>query len=101
MEYSNSGKLSPNKYKTAADKKPDMTGELIMQRSVLKNLLEEHDGDEINIKLGAWQMSSQFGPWLRLSWNSYKKPEGQTPYTPRPVAQPAPRPPVADEDSPF
>lgn len=102
-QYPNSGKLAHNKYKTAGDKKPDMTGELTMQRSALKGLLEEHDGDEITIKLSGWQMSGEWGPWLRISWNNYKKPEGQQPaYAPyaKPAA-PAPKPPVPDEDVPF
>lgn len=100
MEYPNSGKLSANKYKTAADKKPDMTGEIIMQRSALKGLLEQHDGDDITIKLSGWQMSGQYGPWMRLAWNNYTPPEGGAkPYFP-PKA-PAPKPPVADEDVPF
>ena len=101
-EYPNSGKLSHNKYKEQGDKKPDMQGEITMQRSALKGLLEEHDGDDIVIKLSAWQMSGQFGPWMRLSWNNYKKPEGQPAYTPyaKPAA-PAPKPPVPDEDVPF
>ena len=104
MEYPNSGKLTHNKYKAQGDKKPDMTGEIVMQRSALKGLLEEHDGDEITIKLSAWQMSGQWGPWLRISWNNYKKPEGQAPYTPKPLNKPdapAPRPPAPDEDVPF
>jgi len=103
MEYPNSGKLSHNKYKTAGDKKPDMNGEIVMQRSALKGLLEEHDGDEITIKLSSWQMSGQFGPWLRLAWNNYKKPEGQPAYAPyaKPAAAPAPKPPTPDEDVPF
>ena len=100
-EYPNSGKLSHNKYKEQGDKKPDMQGEITMHRSALKGLLEEHDGDDIVIKLSAWQMSGQFGPWMRLSWNNYKKPEGSNPYAARPPAAPAPKPPVPDEDVPF
>lgn len=75
MEYPNSGKLTHNKYKTAGDKKPDFTGEIKMQRSALKELMEQHAEDEIVIKLSGWQMSGQWGPWLRISWNNYKKPE--------------------------
>jgi hypothetical protein len=98
-EYPNSGKLSHNKYKEQGDKKPDMTGEITMTRTALKGLLEEHDGDDIIIKLSAWQMSGQFGPWMRLSWNNYKKPEGQPAYA-RPVA-PKPPEPEEPQDLPF
>lgn len=99
MEYPNSGKLSHNKYKTAGDKKPDMNGEIVMQRSALKGLLEEHAEDEITIKLSGWQMSGQYGPWIRLSWNNYKRPENDA--KPFYGKAPAPRPPVPDEDVPF
>jgi len=99
-EFPNSGKLSHNKYKEQGDKKPDMQGEITMTRTALKGLLEEHDEDDIIIKLSAWQMSGQFGPWMRLAWNSYKKPEGQNPYAP-PKVQTPPPPPVSDQDIPF
>lgn len=79
-QYPNSGKLSGNKYKEAGDKKPDMHGEIIMERSVLKKLLEETDEDGIVIKLSAWNMEGNYGPWMRLSWNNYKpKPQEQAP----------------------
>lgn len=77
MQYPNSGKLSHNKYKESGDKKPDMVGDIIMERSVLKQLLDEQ-GDEITIKLSAWKMEGNYGPWMRISWNNYKpKTEGQ------------------------
>jgi hypothetical protein len=79
-QYPNSGKLSGNKYKEAGDKKPDMHGEIIMERSALKKLLEETDEDGIVIKLSAWNMEGNYGPWMRLSWNNYKpKPQEQAP----------------------
>ena len=76
-QYPNSGKLSHNKYKEQGDKKPDMHGEIIMERSALKKLLEETDEDGIVIKLSAWNMEGSYGPWMRLSWNNYKKPQDQ------------------------
>lgn len=71
-QYPNSGKLSNNKYKEPGDKKPDMHGEIIMERSTLKKLLEETDEDGILIKLSAWHMEGNYGPWMRLAWNNYK-----------------------------
>ena len=55
-QYPNSGKLSTNKYKEPGDKKPDMHGDITMERSTLKKLLEETDEDNIVIKLSAWHM---------------------------------------------
>lgn len=95
-QYPNSGKLSHNKYKLAGDKKPNWVGEITMERSVLKQLLEEHDGDEIVIKLSGWDMSGNFGPWMRLSWNNYKpQPSQQI----NPYAKPKAPPPPAEEDN--
>jgi hypothetical protein len=97
-QYPNSGKLSPNKYKESGDKKPDKTGELIMERSALKKLLEETDEDDIVIKLSCWDMSGNYGPWFRLAWNNYKPAQKENPY-----AQPQkPKQAPIDEDSiPF
>ena len=52
-----------------------MTGEIVMQRSVLQGLLKEHNGDEIVIKLSAWTRQGNYGEFLSVSWNSYKKKE--------------------------
>ena len=98
-QYPNSGKLSTNKYKEPGDKKPDMHGEIIMERSTLKKLLEETDEDGILIKLSAWHMEGNYGPWMRLSWNNYKP----QPKTDQPQQQAAPQKelPDDDQDIPF
>jgi hypothetical protein len=97
MQYPNSGKLSHNKYKESGDKKPDMVGDIIMERSVLKQLLDEQ-GDEITIKLSAWKMEGNYGPWMRISWNNYKpKTEGQ-PIQQKPEQTSIP---LDDSDVPF
>jgi hypothetical protein len=95
-EYPNSGKLSANRYKDT-EKKPDLTGEIIMERSALKGLLEEHNGDDIIIKLSGWNMSGQYGPWTRLSWNNYK-PKPKDEYQRPQKADPKP---IDDSDVPF
>ena len=73
-KYPNSGRLSNNRYKDNP-KKPDVVGEISMSRSTLKELMQEHDGDDIVIKLSGWHMEGQYGPWTRLSWNNYKPKE--------------------------
>jgi len=73
-QYPNSGKLSPNRFKDDA-KKPDMVGEIIMQRADLKALLQEHTDDEVVIKLSGWTRQGNFGEFISLKWNNYKKKE--------------------------
>lgn len=91
-QYPNSGRLGTNRYKDNP-KKPDMTGEIVMQRSALKGLLEEHDGDDIVIKLSGWNMEGNYGPWMRLSWNNYKPKDGNVAISEKPKQQP-----IATED---
>ena len=102
-QYPNSGKLSHNRYKEEGDKKPNFTGELVMQRSALKQMLEETDLDEIAIKLSAWTMTGDYGPWYRLSWNNYKPKEEARSAPPVKVPAPKTNPQMAidDEDIPF
>lgn len=98
-EYPNTGRLSNNRYKDDA-KKPDMVGDITMQRSALKQLMEEHDGDEIVIKLSGWRRQGNYGEFVSLKWNNYKKPEAQSyERSAPPPAQPAP--PADDSDVPF
>lgn len=97
MSYPNSGKLSPNKYKNDDPRKPDFVGELVMQRSTLRELLQEHADDEIVLKLGGWNRSGQYGSFISLSWNNYKKKEE----VPAPTPAPPPAAPVDDSDIPF
>lgn len=92
MEFVNTGKLSPNRYKDDP-RKPDMVGEITMQRAALKQLMAEHSDDEIVIKLSAWNRQGNYGEFLSLKWNNYKKP-AEKPQ--QPVARPA-----DDGDVPF
>ena len=76
VQYPNSGRLAANRYKDNP-KKPDMKGEIKLTREAMRQLAMEQPGEEITIKLSAWNMEGQYGPWLRLAWDNYKKPEGQ------------------------
>jgi hypothetical protein len=98
-QYPNSGKLSHNKYKTEGDKKPNWTGEITMERSTLRELLDEHTEDGIVIKLSGWDMAGQFGPWMRLSWNNYKPQPKEGGYAPAPKPAAKAPPPADDDDS--
>ena len=92
--YPNKGKLSVNTYKTK-DNQPDHKGEIVMSRSTLKELMAEHDGDEIVIKLSGYNADGQYGPWIKLSWNNYKPADLAAPRKPVQEA------PLDDSDIPF
>jgi hypothetical protein len=90
MSYANTGRLSPNQYKKS-DKQPDHKGSITLERSLVKQLLEESE-DEVVIKISGWNRSGQYGDFISLAYDSYKKQEE----TPKPKA-----PPPAEEDIPF
>lgn len=97
-KFPNSGRLNYSQRKLHP-KSPDLYGELVLERSYLRTLLNETDGDDIPVKLDAWQNDGQYGTYFSLKVNTWKKPEGEQP---QPPARPAP-PPVADDsgDVPF
>lgn len=92
MSYANTGRLSPNKYKQT-EKQPDLKGSITLERSLIKQLLEESD-DEIVIKISGWNRSGQYGDFISLMYDSYKKQEE----APKPKAPP---PAEDDSDIPF
>jgi len=72
-----------------------MYGEMSFDRSFLRTLLNEIEGDDIVIKLDAWQQDGNYGPWFSIKVNTYKKPEEAAPIPQQPA-------PVLDEgDLPF
>jgi hypothetical protein len=89
MSYPNSGRLSPNQYKK--DKQPDYKGSITLERALIKQLLEEQD-DEITIKLSGWNRSGQYGDFISLAYDSYKKKE---------EAPAKSAPPLDDSEIPF
>ena len=91
MSYANTGRLSPNQYKNN-DKQPDHKGSITLERSLVKQLLEESE-DEVVIKISGWNRSGQYGDFISLAYDSYKKQEE----APKPKAPPA----VDDESIPF
>jgi hypothetical protein len=95
MEYPNSGKLSPNKWKK--DKQPDMKGQISLERSLLKRLMNETDDDDIVIKLSGWNRTGQYGEFINISYDSYKKPDEPI----ERVEQPKQKKIVEDDSIPF
>ena len=98
-KFPNSGRLNYSQRKVHP-KSPDLYGELVLERSYLRQLMEETDEDEITVKLDAWQNDGQYGTYFSLKVNTWKKPaDGAAP--PKPPQRPAAPPPVDDQDIPF
>jgi len=86
-KYPNSGLLNTNSYKNS-EKQPDFKGSIKMNRTVLKQLMMETTEEDIEIKLSAWNMQGSRGPFMRLAWDSYKKPEQPKPQLPTTAVEP-------------
>lgn len=93
-KYPNSGVLFYAKNKVHP-KSPDLTGDITFERSFLRNLLNEIEGDDIKIRLSAWEKQGNYGPFFTMSVNTYKKEEAA------PVPKQAELPPADDSDIPF
>ena len=88
-KYPNSGALFESHNRVHA-KSPDMSGDISIDRTLLRTMLNETDEDDIKIKLSAWRKQGSKGEFLSLTVNTYK-PQN---------VQPAP-PPIDDSDLPF
>ena len=98
-KFPNSGRLNYSQRKVHP-KSPDLYGELVLERSYLRQLMEETDEDEITVKLDAWQNDGQYGTYFSLKVNTWKKPaDGAAP--PQPPQRPAAPPPDDESDLPF
>lgn len=96
-KFPNSGRLNYSQRKVHP-KSPDLYGELVLERSYLRQLMEETDEDEITVKLDAWQNDGQYGTYFSLKVNTWKKTEPAL--TPKPPQKPATPEPESD-DVPF
>ena len=90
-KYPNSGRLNYSKRKIHPES-PDLYGDITFERSYLRTLLQETEGDDITVRLDAWQNDGQYGTFFQLKVNTGKKTETLE----------APKPPVVDDsDVPF
>lgn len=95
-KYPNSGVLFYARSRVHPNS-PDLNGDISIERSLLRQMLEETDEDSIKIRLSGWEKQGSHGPFFSLKVNTYKKPEEQAP--PPPKQQELP--PVDDSDVPF
>ena len=95
-KYPNSGVLFYAKNRVHQNS-PDLNGDISIERSLLRQMLEETDEDSIKIRLSGWEKQGNYGAFLSLKVNTYKKPEEQSP----PPSAQRELPPVDDSDVPF
>lgn len=91
-KYPNSGALFYAQNRVHPNS-PDLTGDISVDRSLLRQMLDETDEDDIKIRLSGWEKQGARGPFFSLKVNTYKRPEGQ--------AKPQAALPVDDSDVPF
>lgn len=77
-QYPNSGALFYSRNRVHPNS-PDLSGDISIDRSLLRQMLDETDEDEIKIKLSAWQKQGRNGDFFSLKVNTYKPPVEQAP----------------------
>lgn len=90
--YPNSGRLNYSKNKVNQSS-PDLYGEINVDRALLEQLLNETAGDSVQIRLSGWEKQGNYGPWLSIKINTWKKESTLV------VSEPAPQ--IPDGDLPF
>jgi len=100
MQYPNSGALFMREKKS--EKAPEWGGEITMEVSLLKTLIEESDGDGVKIKLSGWVRQGNRGEFISIKYDSFKPMTQDRPYSePRQASKPAQVDDIDDADLPF
>jgi hypothetical protein len=71
---------------------------MVFDRSFLRNLLNEIEGDDIPIKLSGWQKEGNYGPWFSIKVNTWKPEINSEPPKAAPRQDSIP---TDDSDIPF
>ena len=101
-KYPNSGIISDAKTRIHPNS-PDMNGDITIDKSLLRQMMDEQDGDEIKIKLSGWKKEGNYGPFISLKVNTYKPPVADVAPQQRLATLPHANnaTPVNDSDVPF
>jgi hypothetical protein len=79
MEYLNTGGLFVSTVRKT-EKSPDYFGTIKVDRNYLKFLMEQHDNDGIEIKLGGWKRESKTGnKFISIAVDTYVKKDESKP----------------------
>jgi len=73
-KYPNSGIISDAKTRIHPNS-PDMNGDLTIDKSLIRQLMDEQDGDEVKIRLSGWRKEGNYGSFISIRVNTYKKPD--------------------------
>jgi hypothetical protein len=99
QKFPNSGILSKTKSRLHP-KSPDMAGDITIERSLIRQLMDEQDGDDVKIKLSGWTRSGEYGDFISLVVNTYKPPVDAAAQQSH-LSELTDRPPVDNSDVPF
>lgn len=83
-----------------SEKSPEWGGEITMEVSLLKKLIEESDGDGVKIKLSGWVRQGNRGEFISIKYDDFK-PMSQDRQFSAPRQAPLPQQPSIDDDLPF
>jgi hypothetical protein len=73
MEFLNKGSLFPSTVRKS-EKSPDFFGSIKLDRSYLRNLMDKHDEDGIEVKISGWKRQSKTGnSFLSLAVDTFEK----------------------------
>jgi hypothetical protein len=99
MQYPNSGALFMREKKS--EKAPEWGGEITMEVSLLKKLIEESDGDGVKIKISGWVRQGNRGEFISIKYDDFKPANQDRQFSaPRQAPKPAPVE-MDDQDLPF
>jgi hypothetical protein len=101
-KYPNSGIISDAKTRVHPNS-PDMNGDITIDKSLLRQMMDEQDGDEIKIKLSGWKKEGAYGAFISIKVNTYKPPVADAAPQQRLVENPDAKTatPVDQSDVPF
>lgn len=84
-----------------SEKSPDWGGEINMEVSLLKKLIEESDGDAVKIKISGWVRQGNRGEFISIKYDDFKPMSQDRQFNaPRQASAPV-QADIDDSDVPF
>ena len=99
-KYPNSGIISDAKTRIHPNS-PDMNGDLTIDKSLLREMMQEQEGNEVKIRLSGWRKQGNYGDFISIKVNTYKKPDAAPQQRLEDLPDNNSATPVSDSDIPF